>query len=210
MDKSFITLENIKKAFDYMGYTYFTNGDYNLNIFGIRSNDLQQDTFNDFVCVTYKENGEWKLKIYSATTDPGSTYRKRCINKLGTAIMVPGQYRGAYGIGLHRNSYEALRQMKPMKYWRDANCNGLLDLEGKIYEEVAYTNIHRATNVPGQVSKLVQGHSAGCQVLASYDDFAEFMKIVHKAKEKYKNSFTYTLFTEDNFKCISKAIKKGV
>ena len=87
--------------------------------------------------------------------------------------MLPGQYKGAYGIGLHRNSYEALRQKKPMKYWRDKNCNGILDLGGNVFEEIAYTNIHRATNV----------------------------------KDKYGNSFTYTLFTEDNFMCKNKDLK---
>ena len=33
MNKSDITLDAIRKAFAYMGYAYFTNGDYNLNIF---------------------------------------------------------------------------------------------------------------------------------------------------------------------------------
>ena len=102
MNKSDITLDAIRKAFAYMGYAYFTNGDYNLNIFGIRNNDLQKDTFNDFVCITYKEKDKWQLKVFEATTDPGSTYRTKLINKDGTAIMVPGQYRGAYHLGLQR------------------------------------------------------------------------------------------------------------
>lgn len=206
MDKSLITLENTKKAYAYMGYEFFMNDDFNLNIFGIRSNDLQSDRFNDYVCVAYKENGNWTVKAYPATTDPGSTYRAKSLSSVGTAIMIPGQYRGAYGIGLHKNSYEALRQKKPMKYWRDSNNNGKLDLGGKVFEDLAYTNIHRATNTPGGVSQLVQGHSAGCQVIAAYDDFAEFMKIANKGKGRFGNSFTYTLFTENNFLCKDKKI----
>lgn len=209
MNKSDITLDAIRKAFAYMGYAYFTNGDYNLNIFGIRNNDLQKDTFNDFVCVTYKVKDKWQLKVFEATTDPGSTYRTKLINKDGTAIMVPGQYRGAYHLGLHKGKYLALRQKKPMKYWRDANADGKLDLEGKIYEEIAYTNIHRATNIKGGVSRLVQGHSAGCQVIAAYNDFEELMRLARIAKDMYGDSFTYTLFTEDNFKCINKDLKTG-
>ena len=206
MDKSLITIGSIQKAYAYMGYDFFTEGDYNLNIFGIRSADLQSDRFNDYVGLAYKENNSWVVKAYAATTDPGSTYRKRCIDSKGTAIMIPGQYKGAYGIGLHKNSYEALRQKKPMKYWRDSNSNGQLDLGGKIFEDLAYTNIHRATNVPGGVSQFVQGYSAGCQVIASYNDFAEFMQICNKGKGRYGNSFTYTLFTENNFLCKDKKI----
>lgn len=207
MKREDITLDQVRLAFAYMDYTFFSAGDYNLNIFGIRSKDLQVDTFNDYICLAYREGGNMQLKVYAATTDPGSTYRKRCIDSRGTAIMLPGQYKGAYGIGLHRNSYEALRQKKPMKYWRDKNCNGILDLGGNVFEEIAFTNIHRATNVKGGVSKLVQGYSAGCQVIASYDDFEELMSIARKAKDKYGNSFTYTLFTEDNFMCKNKDLK---
>ena len=184
MKREDITLDQVRKAFAYMDYAFFSTGDYNLNIFGIRNKNLQTDTFNDYICLAYREGGNMQLKVYAATTDPGSTYRKRCIDSRGTAIMLPGQYKGAYGIGLHRNSYEALRQKKPMKY-----C------------------IHRATNVKGGVSKLVQGYSAGCQVIASYDDFEELMSIARKARDKYGNSFTYTLFTEDNFMCKNKDLK---
>ena len=117
MKREDITLDQVRKAFAYMDYAFFTTGDYNLNIFGIRNKNLQTDTFNDYICLAYREGGNMQLKVYAATTDPGSTYRKRCIDSRGTAIMLPGQYKGAYGIGLHRNSYEALRQKYLRSRW---------------------------------------------------------------------------------------------
>ena len=46
MKREDITLDQVRLAFAYMDYAFFSAGDYNLNIFGIRNNDLQTDTFN--------------------------------------------------------------------------------------------------------------------------------------------------------------------
>lgn len=204
--KSIVTVDNVKKAYEYMGYAFFENGDYNLNLFGIRNMDKDPNTFNDVVGLLYKVNGKWTLKKYDATTDPGLYWRENLMNPEGTAIIIPGQYRGVYGIGLHKNSYEALRQKKPMKYWRDRNKDKKLDFGGKVYEEIAYTNIHRATKILGEKSLYVNSHSGGCLVIAARNDFDEFMSICKKARELYGNSFTLTLFTEKQFRCESKAL----
>ena len=194
-----IDLHTIRNAYRYMGYTYFTSGDYNLNIFGIRSNDYRSNYFNDVVGMTYLENGKWVVKKYTATTDPGLYYRLHPMHNQGTAIIVPGQYRGVYQIGLHQGKYEALCQCKPMKYWRDNDLNDRLNFNSPIITDMAGTNLHRANNNPNCASKLVDKWSAGCQCLASFNDFTELMTIVRRSKDLYGNSFTYTLFTEDNF-----------
>ena len=199
-----VSLDRITNAYKYMGYTYFTRGDYNLNIFGIRSKtNKDSNAFNDVIGVSYMVNGIWNFKAYEATTDPGLSMRLHPINKNGTAILVPGQYRAVYKIGLHQNKYEALVQRKPMRYWRDNNCDASLDFHGIIYNEIAGTNLHRATAIKGVTSKIVDDYSAGCQVIASYDRWVELMHLVETAAESYGNSFTYTLFTEDNFFCES-------
>lgn len=204
-----VTLESVKKAYEYMGYAYFEKGDYNLNIFGIRNSDLQSSKFNDIVGVTYKVDGKWKLFKADATTDPGTYYRTNLMNVDGTAIMAPDQYRGAYTIGMHRGKYEALRQKKPMKYWRDSNHDGKLDLGGKVWEEIAYTNIHRATAATGGVSLETSNFSAGCQVIASQPKWVEFMNLAYKARDIFGSSFTYTLFTEPQFFCKTKDPMEG-
>lgn len=193
-----VTVQSVMDTYNKLMYPFFTNGQYNLNVFAIRSLDTVSNRFDDLVCLLYKnEKNIWVLKKYDATTDPGKYYRENPMNVNGTAIIIPGFYRSVYQIGLHNNKYEALRQYRPMRYWRDRNRDNKLDMCGKVYEEIAYTNIHRATNVKGSTSIQVDKWSAGCNVIASYDDFAEFMYICHRAANKYGNSFSYTLFTED-------------
>ena len=204
---SLVTLDAVVKAYEYMGFEYVTDGDYKLNIFGIRNqDDKNSNGFNDVIGVTYKEKGDWRIRVYSATTDPGTTSRIHPINVLGCAIMVPGQYKNCYGIGLHQGKYEALKQIRPMSYWRDNNKDNVLDFASKIYTEIAGTNLHRATAIPGVTSKIVDSYSAGCQVIAAYNDWVEFMKIVHKSVDSGNKEFTYTLFTQNNFLCINKAL----
>jgi len=193
-----VTVQSVMDTYNKLMYPFFTNGQYNLNVFAIRSLDTVSNRFDDLVCLLYKnEKNIWVLKKYDATTDPGKYYRENPMNVNGTAIIIPGFYKSVYQIGLHNNKYEALRQYRPMRYWRDRNRDNKLDMCGHVYEEIAYTNIHRATNVKGSTSIQVDKWSAGCNVIASYDDFAEFMYICHRAANKYGNSFSYTLFTED-------------
>ena len=54
-------------------------------------------------------------------------------------------------------------------------------------------NIHRATGRSGKTSSRVDKWSAGCQVIASNDDWHEFLDICQVAREKWSNNFTYTL-----------------
>jgi hypothetical protein len=148
----------------------------------------------------WKYKGKWNVKTYEATTDPGLYYLENPINVNGTAIMVPGQYRGAYSIGLHHGKYEALRQKKPMKYFRDNDRDKQFDLnESNIYEEIGYTNIHHASYTS---STIVGKWSAGCQVLSSINDWNEFIKICKLSKDAFGDSFTYTLINEKDFDII--------
>lgn len=197
MDKNKVTIEKLQAVLKKKGYAFFTNDakDYNINIIGIRSNDMTPNIFNDLIIVCWKYRGVWHIKKYDATTDPGLYYLQNPMNVKGTAIMVPGQYRGAYEIGLHKG-YTALRQKKPMKYWRDANRNAKFDMSGKIYEEIGYTDIHRANEMAKSI--YVNNWSAGCQVIADGREWKEFITICQSARKNYGNSFTYTLIIEND------------
>lgn len=188
-----VSVETVKAAYAANGYTLSTRGDYNLNIFGIRTNDPVSNAFNDVVGVLFKVVGEWVLKKYDATTDPGIYWRNNLMNVNGTAILQPGFYKGAFRIGMHQGKYEALVQNVPFKFWRDKNKDDTLDMEGKTYTEVAGVNLHHA----GADSKQVDKWSAGCQVIANRDNFKELMSIVHKSQAG--NTFSYALFTEQQF-----------
>ena len=191
------TREKIQKAIELKGYKWFEGGDYNLNIVGVRNSETHgkvTNRFDDKITVSYKKQGKDKYFEFDATTDPGSHWERNLLNEDGVAILVPGQYRGSHTIGLHQGKYEALKQQKPVKVYRDKNMDGKYDmLVENIHEGIYGINIHRATAREGGKSTQVDKWSAGCQVIAANDDFKTFMAIVHKSAALYGRSFTYTL-----------------
>ena len=180
------------------GYRVFDNPQgHDLNLVGIRTSSLDANTFNDWVTAFYIFNDDWNFFAFPATTDPGTFYRKEPLNVKGTAVMKPGQYRGAYKIGKHKQ-YKALEQKKPMTVYRDANRDGRLDTAGMEEDTGNYkTNIHRSN--AHRPSVVVGKWSAGCQVLQDPDHFAFLLMLCERSKTKFGNSFTYTLLEEGDF-----------
>ena len=193
-----VTPELLLKAYTKRGWKPFTDGDYNLNIIGIRADDDKSNTFNDLICLLYKVDGKWVLKKYDATTDPGLYYRKNPRKVNGTAILKDGYYRNSFGIGLHHGKYRCLVQTKALPLWRDNNKDAILNFGGKATDEMAGIHIHRASAT--STSKYVDKWSAGCQVIASSSDWVDFMRIVDIAAKRYKPSFSYALFNEADLK----------
>ena len=192
------TREQIEEVLKDKGYKYFTSDKgYDVNIVGIRNSDTHGEVtnkFDDTLTISYKDlNGNWIYNEYKATTDPGSHWEKNLLNKDGVAILKPGQYRGSHKIGLHQGKYEALRQQKPVKVYRDNNKDGKYDMiEENVHEGIFGINIHKAgkfVNGSTQIDKW----SAGCQVFSKESDFNEFMDVCRKASDVWGNSFTYTL-----------------
>jgi len=114
------------------------------------------------------------------------------------ARLVPGQYRGSHTIGLHQGKYEALRQHRPVKVFRDANKDMTFD-ENVIDVGIFGINIHRSN--PKTESTYVENWSEGCQVFKRVKDFDLFMSICNKAKVIHGNSFSYTLLTSGDIRC---------
>ena len=188
--------KQIEEAVLCNGYKWFENGDYNLNIVGVRNSKTHgkvTNKFDDKITVSYNKNGQPKYFEFDATTDPGSHWEKNLLNENGVAILVPGQYRGSHTIGLHQGKYKALKQQKPVKVYRDKDKDGVYDmLVENIHEGIYGINIHRAgTFVNG--STQIDKWSAGCQVLSKESDFNIVMELAEKARALYGNSFTYTL-----------------
>ena len=188
--------DKIKAAVESKGHKWFTGGNYNINIVGVRNSDTNGEVtnkFDDLVTLTYEVEGDLKYHEYKATTDPGSHWEKNLLNEDGVAILCPGQYRGSHTIGLHQGKYEALKQQKPVKVYRDNNKDGKYDMiEENIREGIFGINIHKAgSRVEG--STQIDKWSAGCQVLSKESDFNELMEIAHKSAALYGKSFTYTL-----------------
>jgi hypothetical protein len=189
----------IEKAVKSLGYNWFEKGDFNVNIVGVRNSstkDKVTNLFDDFITISYKENGVWKFYKFKATTEAGMAYMKSPMNKNGTAILIPNQYKGSHALGLHQGQYKALRQVGKLKIWRDSDKDSQYDYVNVTDSFNDGINIHRAKK-NGQ-SIYVEKWSAGCQVIASSKDFETFMKVIEKSASLYGNKFTYTLITSND------------
>jgi len=186
------TREQIEAAVKAKGYAWFEGAkDFDVNIVGVRNSATGQkvtNAFDDQLTVSYKEGGAWKFHQWPCTTDPGKKGVMEYHNAAGVARLVEGQYRGSHTLGLHQGKYEALKQAKPVKVYRDADKDMEYD-ENKIQEGIFGINIHKA----GADSTYVENWSEGCQVFKKAADFESFMVICRKAAAVHGKSFTYTL-----------------
>jgi hypothetical protein len=192
-----IFVKKTKEACNKKSYAFFERGDYNLNIVGVRNDSGLADKFDDNINVIYRVGGDWVVDVYPATTEPGINILKRPIVKGGTAILIPGQYRGTYKIDTHggKRRYTALCQrLGKVKIWRDDNRDRVPNYTGPVHEGMYGINIHRQWGPDDR--EYTGGVSAGCQVFQSSKDFYEFMETCQVASGMYGNSFTYTLLDE--------------
>ena len=184
--------EKIEKALKTKGYVWFEGTkDYDLNIVGVRNSDTGNkvtNAFDDVITVSYKKDGQWVYHEWANTTDPGTKGVKEFKNAKGVARLVEGQYRGSHAVGLHQGKYEALRQITPVKVYRDADRNMVYD-ESRVDTGIFGINIHKA----GVDSTFVENWSEGCQVFKRSAEFDAFMVIAKKAAAIHGNKFTYTL-----------------
>lgn len=194
-----ITAEKVLAAIDTVGVSFRSETPYDLNLFGIRSADPVSNAFNDLVgCVYRDEQLAWQMEVWQATTDPGLYWLEHPSRVEGTAILVPGQYRGVYRIDMHGGAYPALCQRNgPVKVWRDNNKDGILDWGGPEYSGYYGINIHHASY--SGTSTAVNKWSAGCQVISNIRNFNRMMELARLQIQFHPTweSFTYTLLTED-------------
>lgn len=208
-----ITYQKIREAYASKGYQFFdsikdtSSGEiikpYNLNIWGIRKQFGELNLFDDVLGVCYNDEEDVQYCIFhNATVDPGKYYMLTKLgNPDGTFILAPGQYKSCWEKGKHKNKYVALRQKDGyllFNGWRDNLLDGVLQRkvndDGDFYHDVAGLNMHRSGE---NLSQLVGGHSAGCQVRQINEEHKSIMNIIDKALNYFTNSFTYTLFDEE-------------
>jgi len=196
------TREQIEKAMNEKGHKYFHHGAYNVNIIGVRNGATGNEItnkFDDCMTISYKDDaGNWHFNCWKCTTDPGKYWAEHLMNKDGVAILKEGQYRGSHKIGLHQGKYEALRQKGALKVYRDKNLDDEYDLiEEDVQNGIFGINIHKAGSWKSG-SVQVDKWSAGCQVFSKEDDFYDFMNVMYKARDRWGNSFTYTLINSND------------
>jgi len=196
-----IDYQQLKRVMEAKAYRFFDQGIYNLNLFGIRNTSDEVDVFNDWLGLAFRD--EWanpRLLLFRGTTKPGLHYLKhRLLHLEGTAILIPGQYRGVWKLGQHQG-YQALQQRKSKAFrvWRDPDLDAKFDYSGLVYHDVQGLNLH-TTSFRNRVER-VNRYSAGCQVIQNPHDFEIFILIVKRSLEYYPNSFSYTLLEQADFK----------
>tara|TARA_R110001583_G_scaffold33877_2_gene114120 strand:- start:863 stop:1483 length:621 start_codon:yes stop_codon:yes gene_type:complete len=201
------TREQIVEVMASKGYKYFqdnNNKSYDVNIIGIRNSETKgrvTNAFDDTMTISYKcEADAWHYHEFDCTTDPGSAWMENpWLKEIGCAILKPNQYRGSHKIRLHGGKYTALGQKKEVTVYRDNDRDLHYDLdESNTTTGLFGINIHRATAKTGGKSIRVGKYSAGCQVIASNDDWYKFLDICQRARDIHGNSFSYTLLESND------------
>lgn len=168
---------------------------FNLNLIGIRSKDHSANTFNDTLFCIFKYKGNWIGYHYNVTVDPGRVYRINPAASNGAAIIVPGQYRGLWALGMHKGKYPALVQKNPVTVYRDNDKD--VDIDTNVAKETGLfgINCHKAGE---GITTNVDYYSAGCVVFENSELFdQEFLSLCRLAASSFGNSFTFTLLTEE-------------
>lgn len=196
MKPNLLDYQRLKATMARQGFPFYDDGDYNLNLIGIRTEDQRANLFNDWIVAAFRQNDHEQLFAFQGTTDPGLYWLHHPMVEAGTAILRPGHYRGLFKIGKHQGKYDALVQHSNVTVYRDSNRDGNMDTGAGIPMEHGHfgINLHRARE--GGESSQVDRWSAGCQVIANSYDFDLLMAIARRAAQEYGPVFSYTLLPE--------------
>lgn len=156
-------------------------------LLGVQSNE---DKFNAFDDKFYLYKGKEFILTASGTTNAGKSammgFEK--YNKLGVAVIKTNEwYYDLWQSGLHKGRMKALRQISPIKHYRDNNKNTLIEEIGEVYNKIIYANFH--TNSYDRWTKIVRwvigGWSACCQVCNDPIKYYKILDLVGKNKVSY-------------------------
>lgn len=162
-------------------------------ILGVQS---KEDTFNHFDDKFYLFKGEKFISVSTGTTNAGTTglmnYSR--YNKNGVLIVKTDEwYYDLWKYGLHRGRMPALRQVRPIKYFRDWNKNQKAEEIGEIKEGIKGINFHTVTYQKNLslIKRLIGGWSVGCQVI---NNVGKYYKVLDRVK--HQEAVTYCLIKE--------------
>ena len=156
-------------------------------LLGVQS---EEDKFNSFDDKFYLFKGEKFVLVTSGTTNAGKAamFGYERYNKKGVAVIKTNEwYYDLWESGLHRGKMKALRQISPIKYYRDSNKNTKIEEMGKLYEGIIYCNFH--TNSYNRFTKIIRwvigGWSACCQVCNNPLKYYNILMLTKKQKVSY-------------------------
>ena len=162
-------------------------------ILGVQSNE---DEFNVFDDKFYLYRGHKFIMVTNGTTNAGlsALYGYQLFNAKGCAVIKTNEwYYDLWEYGMHRKKMAALRQRKPILYYRDWNKNQKAEQIGEVHEGMIGINFHTVIygHHPGFWRKLIGGWSAGCQVSNIVADYYRILDLV-----KNQETVSYCLIDE--------------
>lgn len=201
LDIKQITIEGLKETILSKGYKWFTDQP---NIIGIRTKEQIPDVFNDYLCVVFKLEDADYMQIYMYTSEPGVVYQKKLLNSKGCWVMMPAQMLNAYKLGYHqgKSDHKCLRSVGKIFGLREDDKDGIV-LNDKdatpfwVDGHLVGANIHGANKK--LITKTVGPWSAGCQVIASWENKEDLMAICEEYKDVNNGLVTYTLINENDY-----------
>ena len=162
-------------------------------ILGVQSNE---DTYNYFDDKFYMFKGEKFVAVVTGTTNAGTTGLKNYnrYNRHGVLVVKTDEwYHGLWRFGYHKGKMPALKQIRPIKYFRDWNKNNKIEEVGKILEGIKGINFHTVLYKKklSFIRKLIGGWSVGCQVV---NNVGKYYYMLDKIKNQ--KDITYCLIKE--------------
>ena len=166
------------------------------HIIVVRSNEDEPDKYDDKL---YLFKGEKFIDVMPCTSNSGvyGLMKYALWNKKGTAVIKFDEvYYDAFiksdGLSYrhHNSKVQCLRQVKPMKYYRDFNKNNKIDETGRVYEGNYATNVHPNSykHRKGILSWAIGRWSVGCTVV---NDLTKYWDVL-MTKIQYNEPITYT------------------
>ena len=151
-------------------------------IIGVQS---QEDGFNVFDDKFYVFDGPDFKQVSSGTTNAGKTalYFYDKYNLPGAAIWKTDMfYPNLFKRGYHKGRMRALRQSKPIYYYRDSDKDRFSEQQGELHFEIIYANMHGVDYNPYSVAKkdFINGWSFACQVWNRMGDYRQMVNAVWK------------------------------
>lgn len=162
----------------------------------VRSDEDEPDKYDDKL---YLFRGETFIAVMSCTSNSG-TYGLLNFpkwNSKGTAVIKFDEiYYNSFmksdgkHVRHHNGKMQCLRQIAPLKYYRDNNKNNKIDEVGNIYEENNATNVHANSYVhkKGIISWTIGKWGTGCTVVNNLTMYYDVLL----TKIHYNQPVTYT------------------
>jgi hypothetical protein len=163
-------------------------------LLGVRSSEDEPNRFDDKI---YLFKGEQFVDVTSCTTNPGTTVLRNYskFNAKGAAVVVADQwYYGVWRKGKHQGKITALIQIgAQIKVWRDGDKDD--QSEESLVQQEGFFGINFHPNTydinAKSTGSLVNGWSAGCQVVNNMEKYRKFINLIPSA-----TSITYCLLNE--------------